>query len=178
MSGIRVGKDAGPNLVEVDRATVMDVGRGVHRDPAVTMAGVVPGEEVRAEGPRILDRAEPLGKAGPVLERLELGLRGRPAMPSRRRDPTWPRPEAPRQGLKSIKRIPDEPWATASMPGQISSRIAILRVANSSSLIVPEERSRASVASRASAPSLVDDGRSGRLPPVSASGGDPAPIAG
>lgn len=38
------------------------------------MLGVVPREEPLAEGPRVLDRAEQIREAGPVLEGLEVGL--------------------------------------------------------------------------------------------------------
>ena len=39
------------------------------------MVVVVPIEECPAERPRVVDRVEPVGEAGPVLERLELRLR-------------------------------------------------------------------------------------------------------
>ena len=49
--------------------------RGHVGDAAVTMLGVVPGEEYLAIGTGILDTAKARGEAGPVLQGLELGLR-------------------------------------------------------------------------------------------------------
>ena len=45
----------------------MDVVRRHVADAGVTVLGVVPGEEDLAMGARILDAAETLGEAGPVL---------------------------------------------------------------------------------------------------------------
>src|SRR5438552_9192367 len=55
----------------------VDIGGREQADAAVVMFRVVPGEEDVAMGARVLDRAEPLGKRRPVLQRLELGLRER-----------------------------------------------------------------------------------------------------
>lgn len=55
--------------------TEVDVGGGVQGDPRVTVAVVVAVEESRAEHPGHLDAPEPAREGGPVLERLELGLR-------------------------------------------------------------------------------------------------------
>ena len=53
---------------------MMDVVRGEHRDPAVAMLGVVPGEERSAEGDGGGDVAEAPREAGVVLQGLELRL--------------------------------------------------------------------------------------------------------
>ena len=55
-------------------STVVDVMRGEHRDPGMSMLGVVPGEERTAEGGRGRDVVEPPGEAGVVLQGLELRL--------------------------------------------------------------------------------------------------------
>ena len=47
---------------------------GEHRDPGMTMLGVVPGEEGAAESGRDGDVFEPPGEAGVVLQGLELRL--------------------------------------------------------------------------------------------------------
>jgi hypothetical protein len=73
-AGIGAGEHIGPDFEQLARPAVVDIGRGEQRDPAVAVLAVVPGEEPLAEGPGILERAEPIGKARPVLERLEAGL--------------------------------------------------------------------------------------------------------
>ena len=55
-------------------STVVDVMRGEHRDPGMSMLGVVPGEERTAEGGCGRDVVEPPGEAGVVLQGLELRL--------------------------------------------------------------------------------------------------------
>ena len=45
--------------------------------PAMMVLAVVPGKEVLAEGARVVQRTEPLGKGRAVLERLELAFRER-----------------------------------------------------------------------------------------------------
>ena len=54
--------------------TVMDVVGGEHRDPGMTMLGVVPREEGPAERDRGGDVCESSGEAGMVLQGLELRL--------------------------------------------------------------------------------------------------------
>lgn len=57
------GVGSGAGLAQAVRPAVMDVGRGEHGDPAVAVLAVLPSEEVGAEGPGVLDRVEPIGKA-------------------------------------------------------------------------------------------------------------------
>lgn len=54
--------------------TVMDVVGGDHRDPGMTMLGVVPGDGGPAESDRGGDIGEAPGEAGVVLQGLELGF--------------------------------------------------------------------------------------------------------
>jgi hypothetical protein len=51
----------------------MDVKKGKEPQATVMMHRVVPLEEVDAERPGVLDRAEPLGESRRVLEGFELG---------------------------------------------------------------------------------------------------------
>lgn len=53
----------------------MHVRRGQPADAAMPMLVVVPLEELLAERPRLLQRAEAPGETGPVLQRLELAFR-------------------------------------------------------------------------------------------------------
>ena len=53
---------------------MVDISGGVQAEPAVVVLVVVPGEEFLAVCPGGLDRGEPGGEAGPVLEGLELRL--------------------------------------------------------------------------------------------------------
>ena len=53
---------------------VVDVSGGMQAQPAVAMFIVIPTEEDLAVQSSFLDRAEPAGEVGPVLQRLELGL--------------------------------------------------------------------------------------------------------
>ena len=48
--------------------------RGQQGDAAVAVLAVIPGEKLLAEGARVLDGSEALGKSRPVLEGLELAL--------------------------------------------------------------------------------------------------------
>ena len=50
----------------------MDIMRGVHRDPGMSMLGVVPREERTTEGGRSGEVIEPSGDAGVGLQGLEL----------------------------------------------------------------------------------------------------------
>ena len=64
-----------PALVEHALGSMMmHVIRGEHRDPAMAMLGVVPGEERSAEGAGGGDVVEAPGEAGVVLQGLELRL--------------------------------------------------------------------------------------------------------
>ena len=74
VGGVGAGEHTGSDFEQLVDPAVVNVGRGEQRDPAVAVAGVVPSEEVRAEGPGMLERAEPIRKARPILERLEAGL--------------------------------------------------------------------------------------------------------
>ncbi len=53
---------------------MVDIIGGEHRDPSVAMLGVVPGEERATEGDGRFDVLEAIGKAGMVLQGLELRL--------------------------------------------------------------------------------------------------------
>ena len=72
----------GPSKFEGSRAlsqhdlgsTVMDIVRGEHRDAAVAVLGVVPGEECPAEGDSRREVGEATGEAGMVLHGFELRL--------------------------------------------------------------------------------------------------------
>ena len=69
------GLKGAPALVEhAPGSMMMDVVRGEHRDPAMAMLGVVPGEERPAEGDRGGDVVEAPGEARVVLQGLELRL--------------------------------------------------------------------------------------------------------
>ena len=66
------GLKGAPALVEhAPGSMMMDVVRGEHRDPAMAMRGVVPGEERPAEGDRGGDVVEAPGEARVVLQGLE-----------------------------------------------------------------------------------------------------------
>ena len=69
------GLKGAPALVEhAPGSMMMHVVRGEHRDPAMAMPGVVPGEERPAEGDRGGDVVEAPGEARVVLQGLELRL--------------------------------------------------------------------------------------------------------
>ena len=69
------GLKSPPALVQhTPGSMMMDTDRGEHRDPAMAMLGVVPGEERSAEGDRGGDVVEAAGEAGMVLQGLELRL--------------------------------------------------------------------------------------------------------
>ena len=67
----RVGglEDAGALGVKLARLAVVDGARGHQADARVAVLVVVPVEEVAAERAGVLDRVEPVGEPGPVLER-------------------------------------------------------------------------------------------------------------
>jgi hypothetical protein len=76
MRGVRLEQHHRPRRVKLLSLSVMD-GFGRHQsDSRVPMLGVVParpkGYPVLAEHAGLLDAAETLGKAGAILERLEL----------------------------------------------------------------------------------------------------------
>ena len=73
----RVGsvEDAGAGGVQLLRLAVVDGARGHQPDPGVAMLVVVPVEEAAAGLARVLDRVEPIGELGPVLQGLEVRLR-------------------------------------------------------------------------------------------------------
>ena len=65
---------AGTLVADCLGQAVVDVGGGMKGQPGVAMFIVVPTEEALAVQSSFLDRAEPAGEVGPVLQRLELGL--------------------------------------------------------------------------------------------------------
>ena len=74
VDGVGGGQHLSAGLVELSGAAVVDGLRGHHRDPGMAVPAVVPGEELLAEATGILERAEPIGEARPVLQGLELAL--------------------------------------------------------------------------------------------------------
>lgn len=70
VSGVSAGEDAGTDLEQSVRPTVVDVGRGEHGDPAVAVLAVVPGKEVGAESPGVLIEPNRSGKPGRYLSVL------------------------------------------------------------------------------------------------------------
>jgi hypothetical protein len=74
MGSVRGGEDEGSRGDTLIGEAVVDVVRGQEADAAVTVLVVVPVEERAAVGAAVLGGSEALGKVGPVLERLELGL--------------------------------------------------------------------------------------------------------
>lgn len=79
-------------------ATEVDGREGHQGDPGVAVLVVVPAEEGAAEGARVLDRLEPGGEAGPVLEGVELAPRSpAPAGPSACARACAQAPRAPRR---------------------------------------------------------------------------------
>ena len=77
MDGVGSGQDGGARVADGLGATVVDGFRGAQAEAGVTVLGVVPGEEVAAEGAGILDGAEARREAGSILEGPELRLRVR-----------------------------------------------------------------------------------------------------
>jgi hypothetical protein len=71
---IRGVEHAGPLLAGDFGGAVVDVGGGMKRQPGVPMLIVVPAEEGLAVPTGGLDRVEPVGEVGPVLQCLELRL--------------------------------------------------------------------------------------------------------
>src|SRR6185436_15903747 len=74
MSGVGGGEHLNAGIVSVLGLAVVDDLGGHQADACVSMLGVVPAEEVLAEGARFLDRGEAVREAGAVLQGLELGL--------------------------------------------------------------------------------------------------------
>ena len=74
MGGVGALEHPGPFLPGLLGSAVVDVGGGMQAQPGVVMFVVVPGEERAAEQACGLDRVEPVGEVGPVLQGLELGL--------------------------------------------------------------------------------------------------------
>jgi len=74
VSAIGGGQDLGSLGLDGGGVPVVDVGRGVQAQAAVTMLVVVPAEEFLAVRPGVLDRGELGGEVRPVLEGLELRL--------------------------------------------------------------------------------------------------------
>ena len=74
VGGVRGIEHAGPLLAGDFGGAVVNVGGRVKCQPGVAMLIVVPREEVLAVHARRLDRGEPAGEVGPVLQRLELRL--------------------------------------------------------------------------------------------------------
>src|SRR5215213_5783803 len=68
------GEHLGAGVVGILGLAVVDDLRWQETDARVSMLGVVPAEEVLAEGSGRLDRVEAGGETGPVLEGLELRL--------------------------------------------------------------------------------------------------------
>src|ERR1700758_794882 len=74
VGGVGGTEHTGPLLGDDFGGAVVNVGGRVKCQPGVAMLIVVPREEVLAVGTRRLDRGEPAGEVGPVLQRLELRL--------------------------------------------------------------------------------------------------------
>jgi hypothetical protein len=74
VGGVGGGQDLGAGPVEPSGVAVVDGLGGHHRDPGMAVLAVVPAEELLAERPGVLERAEPVGEARPVLQGLELAL--------------------------------------------------------------------------------------------------------
>ena len=77
---------AGTLVADCLGQAVVDVDGGMQAQPAVAMFIVVPTEEGLAVPAGVLDRTEPAGEVGPVLQRLELGLAERVVVGD-----VWPR---------------------------------------------------------------------------------------
>jgi hypothetical protein len=71
VGGVGAVEHSGSFLPGLLGGAVVDVGRSVQAQPAVVVFVVVPGEERAAEQAGGLDRAEPVGEVGPVLQRLD-----------------------------------------------------------------------------------------------------------
>ena len=74
-----VGREAGAVTQVEDRrrAAVMHVGRREIAEAAVVVGVIVPSQEVVADGARVFECAEPLGKRRPILDGAKLRLRER-----------------------------------------------------------------------------------------------------
>jgi hypothetical protein len=74
MGGVGGGEHLGPGRSDLLRAAVVDIGGDQQPDARMMMLGVVPAEEVLAEGAGVLNRTESVGEFGAVLEGLELAV--------------------------------------------------------------------------------------------------------
>jgi hypothetical protein len=72
--GVGGGEYAGAFVADHLGQAVVDVGGGMQAQPTVAVFIVIPTEENLAVQSSLLDRAEPAGEVGPVLQRLKLGL--------------------------------------------------------------------------------------------------------
>ncbi len=72
--GVRGCQDARSGLPDGLRVAVVDVRRGVHRDPGMSVLVVVPAVEAGAERAGVLNGAEGGWEVGPVLQGLERRL--------------------------------------------------------------------------------------------------------
>ena len=83
---------------------VMDIVRGEHRDAAMAMLGVVPGEERSAEGDGGGDVVEAPREAGVILQGLELRLGAARPRGIRRCPRGWPNWKEPFAGCAGSRR--------------------------------------------------------------------------
>ena len=74
MRGVGGGEHLGPGRSDLLGAAVVDIGGDQQPDARMMVGGVVPAEELLAEGAGVLDRTESVGEGGAVLEGLELAL--------------------------------------------------------------------------------------------------------
>jgi hypothetical protein len=74
MGGIGAVEHVGAGAGDGFGATLVHIGWGEQRDPAVVVLVVIPAEEVLAEGAGVVDRAEPGGEGRVVFEGLELAF--------------------------------------------------------------------------------------------------------
>ena len=74
MELVGAGEHDAPLLVDEFGPAVVHVGGGVIADARVAVVVVVPPEESPAEAVGVLERAEPVGEVGPVLERSVLAF--------------------------------------------------------------------------------------------------------
>jgi len=70
VSGVGAGEDDGAGGPDLWSPTGMHGGRRQEPDAGVAVLLVVPAEEPLAEGPGVLERAEPVGKPGRYLSVL------------------------------------------------------------------------------------------------------------
>ena len=69
-----IGQNHTPVLEQTRRLTIVDARRGHQAERAVIVLVVVPVEQLAGDRKGVFVRAEPVGKLGPVLEGLKLGL--------------------------------------------------------------------------------------------------------